>query len=364
MAVPSKGVDRQRAQGVAVGRRLALASAPPVLPSAAADFEAQRTLPRTLDRLEEHSGEIHRDWSAQLERQGFTPDDVRAVSALALAPAIAHIRGGGFDAYARALESAGQELARWGMPEPRAMAALEALLESSVRHVGGAPGDAATLVRLAFAGSLALTTGYAGARTTSWRSFGEQERQRLSRDLHDEIGHHLVVLKLYLGLIVTELAKARPSRIREKLDEATDLVSQAIQSVRRLILDLGPVALEGVGFLPAVKLYARQFGARTGVKVHVRDRGLPARLPATPRDGALPADAGRAVQRPQACGRAGRPRHRQRGGRRRDPDDHRGRRARVRHGRSPAGVRPRRDARPRGQPGRAVPRGVAAPRSR
>ena len=51
--------------------------------------------------------------------------------------------------------------------------------------------------------------------------------------------------------------------------------------MRRLILDLGPVALEGVGFLPAVKLYARQFGARTGVKVHVRDRGLPARLPAT-----------------------------------------------------------------------------------
>lgn len=280
MAVPFKGTDSQRGQGVAVGRRLALAGAPPV-PSAGTDFEAQRTLPLTLNRLEEHSGQIHRDWSAGLERQGFTPDDLRAVAALALAPAIAHVRGGGFDAYARALESAGQELARWGMPEPRAMAALEALLESSVRHVGGAPGDAATLVRLAFAGSLALTTGYAGARTTSWRSFGEQERQRLSRDLHDEIGHHLVVLKLYLGLIVTELAKARPSRIREKLDEATDLVSQAIQSVRRLILDLGPVALEGVGFLPAVKLYARQFGARTGVKVHVRDGGLPARLPAT-----------------------------------------------------------------------------------
>lgn len=202
------------------------------------------------------------------------------MAALDLASTVARIRGGGFDAYAHALEQAGQELARWGMPEARALAALAALLETSARYAAPT-GDAAALVRLALTGSLALTTGYASARTTSWRSFGEQERQRLSRDLHDEIGHHLVVLKLYLGLITRELDKARPSRIREKLDEATGLVSQAIQSVRRLILDLGPVALEGVGFLPAVKLYARQFGARTGVKVHVRDQGLPDRLPPT-----------------------------------------------------------------------------------
>ena len=119
-------------------------------------------------------------------------------------------------------------------------------------------------------------TGYARARALSWSRFGEQERLRLSRDLHDEIGHHLVVLKLCLGMISTDLEKGRPARIRQRVDEATSLVSHAIQSVRRLILDLGPLALDGVGFLPAVKLYARQFGTRTGVKVHVRDRGLPA----------------------------------------------------------------------------------------
>jgi len=134
-------------------------------------------------------------------------------------------------------------------------------------------------VRFAFAGGLSLTAGYSRARTSSWRSFGEQERHRFSRDLHDEIGHQLVVLKLYLGMISGEMDKVRPAQIREKLDEATGLVSQTIQSVRRLILDLGPVALEGVGFLPAVKLYARQFSARTGVKVHVRDRGWPGPLP-------------------------------------------------------------------------------------
>jgi signal transduction histidine kinase len=233
-----------------------------------------------MDALAARAAAIHDAWRQHLERLAYTPDEIEALSGLALAPFLSQIRNGGLDRYTLALERAGQELARRGIPETRAMAALAVQVESALPHAVAEPaGELAALVRIAFAGSVALTTGYSNARASSWRRFGEQERMRLSRDLHDEIGHHLVVLKLYLGMISSELAKARPARIREKLDEATGLVSQAIQSVRRLILDLGPVALEGVGFLPAVQLYARQFGARTGVKVRVRDRGLPTPLP-------------------------------------------------------------------------------------
>jgi signal transduction histidine kinase len=213
----------------------------------------------------------------------FSPAELEAMSALFLPAYLSDVRAGRFDAFALALEREGHALAMRGMPENQAVGALFAQLESSLPYVftPGAGDMAAALVRLTFAGGLALAAGYSSARTTSWRSFGEQERHRLSRDLHDEIGHHLVVLKLYLGMIVKEISKARPTQIREKLEEATDLVSQAIQAVRRLILDLGPIALEGVGFLPAIKLYARQFTSRTGVKVEVRDTGLPPKLPAT-----------------------------------------------------------------------------------
>jgi signal transduction histidine kinase len=211
----------------------------------------------------------------------FSPEELGALGALTLQAFLPDVRAGSSHAYVVALEREGQALARRGVPETQAMAALAAQLESSLPYVAGEQAGklAAALVRLTFAGWLSLTAGYARARTASWRSFGEQERQRLSRDLHDEIGHQLVVLKLYLGMITAELSKARPAHLRDKLDEATALVNQAIQSVRRLILDLGPVALEGVGFLPAVKLYARQFTARTAVKVQVRDEGLPPRLP-------------------------------------------------------------------------------------
>lgn len=272
---------RRRIQGFEVSRKPATGGAPGAGWWSALLCEVQAPLTSALEEMAAHSADIQCAWRGRLERLAFSPEEVEALSGLALHAYLPEVRAASFDAYALALERAGQDLALRGMPEPRAMAALAAQLESSLPYVVGERADAlaAALVRLTFAGCLSLTAGYRNARTTSWRSFGEQERQRLSRDLHDEIGHHLVVLKLYLGMIAAELAKARPARIRERLDEATGLVSQAIQSVRRLILDLGPVALEGVGFLPALKLYARQFSARTGVKVRVRNRGLPARLP-------------------------------------------------------------------------------------
>ena len=243
--------------------------------------EVQDPLASALDTLADHDREIQRDWRAKLERLGFTPEDLDALSPLTLSTYRPEIRAGTFESFALALEGAGQALAQRGMPEPTAVAALAVQLESGLPYLVHEPVSehAAALARFAFAGSLSLTAGYSRVRTSSWRSFGEEERHRFSRDLHDEIGHQLVVLKLYLGMIAREMDKARPSQIREKLDEATELVGQAIQSVRRLILDLGPVALEGVGFLPAVKLYARQFSARTGVKVRVRVRGLPGPLP-------------------------------------------------------------------------------------
>jgi signal transduction histidine kinase len=243
--------------------------------------QVRRPLSSAVEALAEQDAAIQRAWRRKLQRLGYKSDEVDALSPLTFTTYLPQIRTGGFDGYCLALEGAGEALARRGMPEARAVAALGAQLESALPYVVGGPvgEDAAALVRLTFAGALSLMAGYSRARTSSWRSFGEQERHRFSRDLHDEIGHQLVVLKLYLGVISGEMDKARPAQIREKLDEATDLVSQTIQSVRRLILDLGPVALEGVGFLPAVKLYARQFSARTGVKVLVRARALPGPLP-------------------------------------------------------------------------------------
>jgi signal transduction histidine kinase len=103
----------------------------------------------------------------------------------------------------------------------------------------------------------------------------EKERRRLSQDLHDEIGHNLIVLKLYLELMARDYKRGRKEGVIEKLEEAMTLVSQSINSVRRVILDLGPAVLDQIGLLPSFKVYAGQFSARTGIHVEVRGREIP-----------------------------------------------------------------------------------------
>jgi len=115
----------------------------------------------------------------------------------------------------------------------------------------------------------------------NWRRLQERERQSFSHDLHDDIGHNLLVLKLYLEIMATDLKRGDFSQLQSKLEEALALVSYAVDSVRRLMLDLGPAMLAQFGFLPALKIYARQFILRTGIQVHLEEANLPENLPSS-----------------------------------------------------------------------------------
>jgi signal transduction histidine kinase len=109
----------------------------------------------------------------------------------------------------------------------------------------------------------------------------EQERRRLSRDLHDQIGHDLVLIKLYLEMIAMEHNQNKPENVQPRIVEAIALVSQAIDSVRRLVFDLGPALFDDLGFLPAMQSYAGQFSARTKIRVTLQAGRLPENIPMT-----------------------------------------------------------------------------------
>jgi signal transduction histidine kinase len=108
----------------------------------------------------------------------------------------------------------------------------------------------------------------------------EAERRRLARDLHDQIGHDLIVLKLYTQVIALDLRKGEIGQVRRKLTESVSLIRHALLSVRHLTFDLGPSVWNEQGFKPAIRLYANQFATRTGLKVSVRAAGLKVTLPA------------------------------------------------------------------------------------
>ncbi len=109
----------------------------------------------------------------------------------------------------------------------------------------------------------------------------ERERRRLARDLHDEVGHDLIVLRLHLQMLALEMKNGNPGQLRRKLKEAVAVVKHALASVRRLTLDLGPTVWSEQGFLPAVRIYARQFSRMTAIQVRLRAARLRAKLPSS-----------------------------------------------------------------------------------
>jgi signal transduction histidine kinase len=215
-----------------------------------------------------------------LRKLGPARAEFECLIALTLEAHQRHLKGADYEGFVEAWRREGRGLAARGVPEEHGVAALAFRLEECLGRLRGEAADprALALVRLTGAVQQFLLSGYTRDRA-GWRRLDEQERLKLSRDLHDEIGADLVVLKLYLEMIALELERGNAVASQAKLHEALDLVTRSIESVRRLTLDLGPALLEQVGFLPAVRLYARQFAARTGIKVEVREADLPAHIP-------------------------------------------------------------------------------------
>lgn len=102
----------------------------------------------------------------------------------------------------------------------------------------------------------------------------EDERRRIARELHDEMGQHLTALKVGLG----NLGPAASSPAVERLTQIATRIDQAID---RLTLELRPPALDDVGLEAAVTHLAHEFSTTTGIKVDIHTNGLTTRMPST-----------------------------------------------------------------------------------
>ncbi|AGG06602.1 PAS domain S-box protein [Dehalococcoides mccartyi] len=98
----------------------------------------------------------------------------------------------------------------------------------------------------------------------------EEERATIARELHDQVGQSLTVLKLMLDKAKDSL----PDRSEKLLAEAQPLVSELISSVRNMSLDLRPRMLDDLGLLPALLWYFDRFSSQTGINVNFQHAGL------------------------------------------------------------------------------------------
>ncbi|HEV2991631.1 MAG TPA: GAF domain-containing sensor histidine kinase [Candidatus Angelobacter sp.] len=92
----------------------------------------------------------------------------------------------------------------------------------------------------------------------------EDERKRISRELHDETGQALMVIRLYLGMMESG-APAHKAKIRETVE----VVDRTIEGIRRIIGKLSPLVLEELGLVAALRKEAKDLARNTGVKTKV-----------------------------------------------------------------------------------------------
>ncbi|MBI3895006.1 MAG: sensor histidine kinase [Acidobacteria bacterium] len=240
---------------------------------------------QALDLIRPHFAEIRATWRKKLANAGIGEEAFKLLSPLTLEAQYKNLEAGNLEGYQQELERQGQTLERGGVPQAAIAAALGLYLECclspllSANHKGREL--ALALARLVAAAEFLILSSCSMEGAANWRRLQEQERQKFSRDLHDDIGHNLLVLKLYLEMMATDLKRDDIAQLQSKLEEAQALVAYAVDSVRRLMLDMGPAMLAQFGFLPALKIYARQFTLRTGIQVHVEEANLPEDMPSS-----------------------------------------------------------------------------------
>lgn len=95
----------------------------------------------------------------------------------------------------------------------------------------------------------------------------EDERHRLARDLHDELGALLTSAKLDAARIKSRLAGTAPEALA-LLAHLVETLNGGIALGRRIIEDLRPSALSNLGLVATLEILAREFAEHSGVEVH------------------------------------------------------------------------------------------------
>ena len=212
--------------------------------------------------------------------------------------------GGGYQRYLWPKPSTGRverklgyavELPRWGWmlgtgiyldDVDAAAAKLRGSLLASVRQTLLGLATVAVIAAIAvFAGGLALNISEQHQADRKLKALAhrvvssqEDERARVSRELHDHIGQLLVSIKYRFELIGHRLAHPGNAPVTA-IDKEIGALSQAIGEVRRISHDLRPALLDDLGLPAALEHLGNELAQRSGLSVTVSPNVHEERLP-------------------------------------------------------------------------------------
>ncbi len=108
----------------------------------------------------------------------------------------------------------------------------------------------------------------------------DSERQRLARELHDQVGQNLTAIGINLNIARSQVPEQDAPVVHYHLNDALSLVDQTTEQIRNVMADLRPPVLDDYGIVAALRWFGEQFAQRTGVNVIVEGEEPSPRLPA------------------------------------------------------------------------------------
>jgi len=110
--------------------------------------------------------------------------------------------------------------------------------------------------------------------TRRLQSLLEEERTRISREIHDELGQALTAMKMDLSLIRKRLLSDGLAEPAAKIQEIELAATRIIRTVRKIATDLRPGILDELGVVAAIKWMVKNFQNRTGIRCKVAVQGV------------------------------------------------------------------------------------------
>ena len=123
--------------------------------------------------------------------------------------------------------------------------------------------------RLATVAELKESARQLQALAANLESAREEERTRIARELHDQLGQALTAMKFDLAWLTDQLAQKEVS-LAQKVKTVTLQMDAMIKTVRRIATELRPGMLDDLGLAASIEWQARDFEKRTGIVCLVR----------------------------------------------------------------------------------------------